>query len=108
MKLNPKTIAGLKEPPAGKSDVIHFDDELPGFGLRLRAGGKRTWVVQYRVHGLTRRMTIGPPDVLGIEAARKAARKALAKVLTGDDPQEERQRRRQQAKFSFRSIPIPF
>jgi integrase len=108
MKLNPKTIAGLKEPPVGKSDVIHFDDELPGFGLRIRAGGKRTWIVQYRAHGLTRRMTIGSPDVLGVEAARKAARKALAKALTGDDPQEERQRRRQQAKFSFRSIADSF
>lgn len=37
MKLNSAIIAGLKEPPAGKSDAIYFCSVLPGFGLRLRA-----------------------------------------------------------------------
>ena len=41
MKLSPQVVAGLKSPPSGRSDVIHFDDELPGFGLRIRNGGKR-------------------------------------------------------------------
>ena len=40
MEFTKTTVAAL-ELPAGKSDLIHFDDALPGFGIRLRAGGKR-------------------------------------------------------------------
>jgi integrase len=104
MKLDTRTVAGLKEPPPDKSDVIHFDDELPGFGLRLRSGGRRTWVVQYRVAGLTRRTSLGPAEALGVNEARKAARKILAQVLTGGDPQAERRRKREQAKITLRSV----
>ena len=40
MKLTSKTAAALTL-PAGKSEVIVFDDDIPGFGVRLRAGGER-------------------------------------------------------------------
>ena len=41
MKLTQKAVAALTL-PTGKTDVIHFDDEMSGFGYRLRigAGGK--------------------------------------------------------------------
>jgi hypothetical protein len=42
----------------GQSERIVFDERLPGFGLRLRADGKRTWVVQYRAARKQRRVTI--------------------------------------------------
>ena len=84
--------------------MIHFDDDLPGFGLRLRVGGRRTWIVQYRIDGQTRRTTIGNAAVMTVAEARKAARVLLARVLTGDDPQGERRRKRQQAKVTLRSV----
>ena len=40
MQFSQESIATL-ELPAGKSDYLVFDDEMPGFGIRLRAGGKR-------------------------------------------------------------------
>jgi integrase len=98
MKLTAKTIAGATL-PTGKTDHIEWDDELPGFGLRLRAGGERmrkSWVAQYRAHGRTRRMKIGALEKLSAEEARKAARKILAKVEVGHDPQAEKAARRQQ------------
>jgi hypothetical protein len=58
MRLDDKGIEKL-ELPAGKSELIVFDDKLPGFGLRLRKGGKRTWIVQYRVGTQQRRKAIG-------------------------------------------------
>ena len=48
MRFTKATLARLALPP-GKVDHIVFDSELKGFGLRLRAGGKRSWIVQYRV-----------------------------------------------------------
>ena len=35
MRLTAKAIAALSL-PEGRADVIHFDDELSGFGYRLR------------------------------------------------------------------------
>ena len=93
MKLTAKAVAALAL-PGRKTDAIHFDDELPGFGFRLRRGaaGKvlRSWIVQYKRAGRTRRMTLGPVEVLGIEAARQQARKALGAVFVGQDPQADR------------------
>ena len=40
MKLNNRTIARLQLPD-GKSDAIYFDDDLAGFGYRLRRSGDR-------------------------------------------------------------------
>ena len=104
MKINSATVVGLKEPPPGKADVIHFDDDLPGFGLRLRTGGRRTWIAQYRTEGQTRRVTIGSAAVMTVTEARKAARIVLARAATGGDPQGERRRKREQAKVTLRSV----
>lgn len=93
MKLDSKTVARLALPD-GKADAIFFDEDLAGFGLRLRAGRdgrvRRSWVAQYRSHGRTRRLKIGTAEKVSPEEARKAARKALAKVELGGDPQAER------------------
>ena len=48
MKLTKASVERLKL-PEGKSEIIVFDDDLAGFGVRIRAGGKRTWVAQYRL-----------------------------------------------------------
>jgi hypothetical protein len=93
MKLAAKAVAGLIL-PAGKTDHIEWDDELPGFGLRLR-GDRKTYVAQYRAHGRTRRMKVGAVEKLSPDEARKAARKILAKVEVGHDPQAEKAARRQ-------------
>ncbi len=45
MKMTAPSVAKLQLPP-DRSDIIFWDDGLPGFGLRIRAGGSRTWLVQ--------------------------------------------------------------
>jgi integrase len=108
MKLTAKTVAALKTLPEGKHDAIYFDDGLAGFGYRLRAGagGKvlRSWVVQYRRGGGTRRITLGNVDVMSAEEARKQALKLLGRVASGDDPQAERSDRRVKDAQNFRSV----
>ena len=48
MRLTRPNVARLTL-SSGKSEQIIFDETLPGFGIRLRAGGKRTWIAQYRI-----------------------------------------------------------
>src|SRR5215470_2364607 len=89
MKLTRPSIERLTL-PRGKSEAIFFDDDMPGFGLRLRAGGSRTFIVQYALGGRQRRMTIGTPKILDAAKARQTARNLLAKVRLGHDPAVER------------------
>jgi integrase len=108
MKLDAKTVAGLKLPD-GKDEEINWDEDLSGFGLRLRRarGGNRvnrTWVAQYRAHGRTRRVTIGSVEKLSAPEARKEARKILAKVELGGDPQGDKATERLQAARTLRSV----
>jgi integrase len=107
MKLTTKTITRLALPES-KTDAIYFADDLPGFGLRLRsASGNRvlrSWVVQYRRGGATRRLLLGSADVLGVEQARAAAKKVLAKIALGEDPQADKAARRQKDAHSLRAL----
>jgi integrase len=106
MKLDAKTVAAL-ELPAGKTDQIHFDAALPGFGFRLRRSGpqvRRSWVTQYRQHGATRRVLIGAGEVLTPDQARAAAKKLLAQVALGEDPQAAKAERRARARFTLRTV----
>src|SRR2546430_1675578 len=106
MKLTAKTTPSVKL-PAGKSDHIEWDDELAGFGLRLRANGDRvgrSYVAQYRAGGHTRRLRIGAFEKLSAEEARKAAKKVLAQVEIGGDPQTERRNRRLAESHALKAI----
>lgn len=74
-----------------KKDYVIWDDDLPGFGLRVFASGKCSYVIQYRSAGRSRRYTIGLHGVWTPELARKEAKIQLGKVAQGDNPAEERQ-----------------
>jgi integrase len=89
MKLTQATINNLTLPP-GKADAIYFDDDVPGLGLRLRAGGKRSWIFQYQLGSKQRRMTLGTAGALSLGAARKTAAELHARVRLGEDPAASR------------------
>ncbi|WP_315836194.1 tyrosine-type recombinase/integrase [Bradyrhizobium prioriisuperbiae] len=74
-----------------EKDYVIWDDELPGFGLRVFASGKRSYVLQYRALGRSRRFTIGLHGVWTAESARQEAKVQLGRVAQGDNPAEERQ-----------------
>jgi integrase len=103
MKLDKKAVAKL-EMPEGKSDHIVFDDDLPGFGVRLRAGGKRTWIVQYRQGNKQRRITLGRVAGLDCDKAREAAKVRLAHVTLGDDPQAKKLAERARAHLTVGAL----
>jgi integrase len=74
-----------------EKDYFIWDDELPGFGLRVFASGKRSYLIQYRAAGRTRRFTIGLHGIWTAETARQEAKVQLGRVARGDNPSEERQ-----------------
>ena len=77
--------------PAARELVV-WDDDLPGFGVRVKEGGGKSFFVQYRnANGRSRRLTLGRYGVLTPDEARRLARKTLADVAHGLDPAEARQ-----------------
>ena len=94
--------------PNGKSERFYWDDELKGFGFRLRQrAGRlhRTMIAQYRANGRTRRPTLGTAEVLLAPEARAAARKVLAGVALGGDPQRGAEAKRQAQAHTLRPRP---
>ncbi|MCW6509688.1 tyrosine-type recombinase/integrase [Lichenifustis flavocetrariae] len=90
--------------PAGKAEALLFDDDLPGFGLRVRAGGKRVFCVQFRIGSKQRRVTLGTTETLDADQARKRAREALAKVSLGADPQTEKRAAKEHASVTLAAV----
>jgi integrase len=84
MKLTAEDIAEFALPP-GKDDAIMWEADAPGFGFRLRASGNRSWIVQFRVRGKTRRMSLRASKA-SPSVARAWAKRALAAVALGQDP----------------------
>jgi len=76
----------VKRPETGQ--VIYRDDELIGFGLRVTRGSM-SYIVECRVNGVNRRITIGPHGRLDPDTARQEAQKLLSAMTLGKDPKEE-------------------
>ena len=63
------------------------NDWTPGLGLRVTAGGHRSFIFNYRTKsGRARRLTIGSPPAWSIGAAREEARSLKRLVDQGHDP----------------------
>src|SRR5438132_1317347 len=85
-KLTKTAIDGFS--PA-EADYVVWDVELPGFGVRVKPSGVKSYVVQYRnrATGASRRKTIGQHGpLLSFHKAREQARIILADALKGNDP----------------------
>jgi hypothetical protein len=101
------TIARNLEPPSGKADHIEWDDDFPGFGVRLRVGRNRVsrnWVYQYDFAGRTRRITLGNVNAVSIQDARRTAGQLHGKVRLGQDPMMEKAESLARAADTFASV----
>jgi hypothetical protein len=88
MRLTKTVVERLGAPAQGYT--LHWDGELKAFGVRVTARGIKTFILQRRVHGKERRITIGRLGPLTAEQARREATKLLGAIATGRDPVAER------------------
>ena len=91
---------------AGADRTIFWDTQTRGFGLQVTAAGHRSFVIQYRANGRSRRMAID--GVLGLEAARKRAKILLGEVAHDRDPLSERRAARARVEDTFQAIAESF
>jgi len=83
-RLTDKFIRSLK-PPA-KGFTLYTDTEVPGFALRITSTGKTAFVLDYRINGRNRRMTIAPFPNYNATAAREMAGDYRKQIHKGIDP----------------------
>jgi integrase len=103
VKLTTANIRAIAPVPP-KTDIIEFDDAVPGFGVRARAGGSKVYVVQYAIGEKTRRMSLGKVELQGVDKARDKAKDILAAVRLGQDPAGDKQRDRATATETFKAV----
>ena len=88
-KLERRNTSTLPGPAAGRFDIVHWDDDLPGLGLRILRSGTRNWVFRYRVGKRQRVITLGRLSNLTPTDARSIARDIAAKARLGHDEQAD-------------------
>jgi hypothetical protein len=93
-KLSKTSIGAL---PASTQDVIWWDTDLKGFGLKVTPAGRKVFLVQYRPTGdrrNPRKYTIGEFGPVTPHQARTEAQRVLAERSAGRDPQAEKRARK--------------
>lgn len=74
------------QPDARGRNLIIYDDEVAGFGLRITAAGARAFVLSYRIARRERRLTIGSWPDWSVTAAREEAKRFKREIDLGNDP----------------------
>jgi integrase len=95
MKLTDAVIKRLTCPSHAK-DILVSDDEQRGLYLRVSAKGSKTYLAQYTIGGVKRRVALGG---LTLALARSAAARIMGEVAAGLDPASERKAKAQAAKL---------
>ena len=96
--------------PAAR-DTYLWDDAVKGFGLKCTrfrnagsGGGKKVYLVQYRLGGrcgTTKRVTLGPHGALTPDQARKRAKQVLGDVAAGLDPAALKRQQREEERAAL-------
>lgn len=91
LKITKSVVDHLPSPTSGQTFVR--DIELKGFAVRLTSSGAKSFILEKRIDGKVKRLTIGRYPELTVEQARKEAQKLLGKIATGTNPIAEKKRK---------------
>lgn len=90
---------GFIQIPRGKARSTTWLAIEHGFGIRHYRSGRNVYIVQTRMGGRLRTVTIGPASVLTRDQATRVARMVLAYARVGHDPATDRKRIRSAPRF---------
>ncbi|MBL4871941.1 MAG: DUF4102 domain-containing protein, partial [Rhodobacteraceae bacterium] len=76
-KLTKRFVEGLE---IKETDYIVFDTDVGGFAVRVFPSGRKSYMIQYRSGGRTRRLAIGKHGTIATDEARKEALRRLGEV----------------------------
>ena len=88
-RLTVKAIAAAK--PAA-SEYTLWDNQLAHFGIRVLPSGVKSYILQTRVSGRMRKITLGRFSELSLDAARREGASVLARLWGGEDVTPPRKR----------------
>ncbi len=96
-KLTKRVVDLTRHPTEGQ--VFVRDTELKCFALRITPGCK-TFIVEKKIDGRAKRMTLGTFPSITVEQARKLAQEKIGLIASGRDPSAEKQARRHAPTFA--------
>lgn len=107
MKLTTSNVRTLTV-PRGRSEAVFFDDDVKGFGVRVKLSGTRSYVMCWKIAGEHRRVTIGSVTDIDFGKAKNRAKDIKADVRRGDDPAAEIKDARLSAAKTFEILAVQF
>lgn len=87
-KITKSYVDKLSVPETGQTFIR--DTELKGFAVRITPSGAKSFILEKRIDGKVKRLTIGRYPEITVEQARKEAHKLLGHIATGRNPIAEK------------------
>lgn len=74
--------------PHRSAEYTIWSEIVPGFGLRIRPTGVKTYIVMFRINGRSTqgKITLGKPGNLPLDLAKRLARETRIEAMAGNDP----------------------
>jgi integrase len=85
-KLSKRIVEGAAIRP---SDYFLWDEAMSGFGVRVMPSGRKSYLIQYRKAGRTRRVSLGTHGKITLDQARTKAKRLFGVIADGGDPAAE-------------------
>ncbi len=80
-----KQFIELEIQPPSAGQMFYRDDDVPGFAVRVTSKSK-SYILEKRVAGSNRRITIGKCSEMSLDSAKKQACIMLGDIAKGNDP----------------------
>ena len=87
-KITKSYVDRLPTPETGQTFMR--DSELKGFAIRITSTGAKSFILEKRIDGKVKRLTLGRYPELTVEQARKEAHKLLGQIAMGRNPPAEK------------------
>jgi len=90
MQITEQFVQQVSPPPIGAdgkgTQAFYRDSSITGFGLRVASGGTKSFILEKRIEGKVKRITLGRYGKLDVAQARAKAEKLLQEIQAANRP----------------------